>query len=104
MGTGVGATVGGVLTIVSWPAAVGAMLIAALVPTFLYIATPLAIGKLMAGANGGTAAAWGGLSHMATGAQHVSRGVQVASSLHAAATGKTASTEGSVQRPPNPIV
>ena len=104
MAGGVTAGVAGVLTVVSWPAAVGAMLIAALVPTFLYIATPMAIGKLMEGANAGTAAAWGALSHMSQGAQHASRGAQVASSLRAAATAKIPSSEGSIPRPPNPIV
>lgn len=104
LATGVGATVGSVLTVVAWPAAIGTMLCAALVPTFLYIATPMAIGKLMAGANVGTAAAWGGLSNMATGTQHVSRGAQLASSLRTAGIGKSASTDGSIPRPPNPIV
>ncbi len=90
--------------LIGWPAAVGIMLVAALVPTFLYIATPMAIGKLMAGANAGTAAAWGALSNMSQGAQHASRGAQIASTLRTAATAKTGSTEGSIPRPPNPIV
>jgi len=94
----------GRLLIISWPAAVGTMLVAALVPTFLYIATPMAISKLMAGANAGTAAAWGGLSNMSQGAQYASRGAQIASTLRTAATAKTGSTEGSIPRPSNPIV
>ncbi len=103
LGAGVGATIGGILTVVGWPVAIGTMLVAALVPTFLYVATPMAITKLMAGANAGTAAAWAGLSNMATGAQHVSRSTQIASQLRSA-TSKTTSTEGSIPRPPNPIV
>ena len=113
MAAGVTAQVAGALAIVSWPAAVGAMLIAALVPTFFYIATPMIVAKLLAGANAGVAAAWGGLSNMAQGAQHVTRGgvaiqqMQMASSLRSAGnqTGaqNTAFIGGKIERPPNPI-
>lgn len=103
-GSGGGALVAAGKLLISWPAAVGTMLVATLVPTFLYVATPMAIGKLMAGANAGTAAAWGGLSNMSQGAQHAARGAQIASQVRAAATAKTASTEGNIPRPPNPIV
>ncbi len=46
LGGGGGALVAAGKLLISWPAAVGIMLVAALVPTFLYIATPMAIGKL----------------------------------------------------------
>ena len=116
LSAGVGAGIAaGPLAIVSWPAAVGTMLIASLVPTFLYLATPIAVATLMSGANAGAAAAWGGLSNMAQGAQHVTRGstalqnMRIASSLRGSSGEKndsknSDSTGGKIERPPNPIV
>ncbi|PWU10194.1 MAG: hypothetical protein C5B47_02525 [Verrucomicrobia bacterium] len=115
LASGTGALAGVAASAFSWPAALGAMLVACLVPTFLYIATPMAIAKLMAGANAGTAMAWGGLSNMASGAQYASRGSEAIKGMQAMraakqATGKEASAEkaststgGTVERPPNPI-
>jgi hypothetical protein len=112
LSAGIGAPLAGVTAIVSWPAAVGTMLIAALVPTFFYLATPMAVSALMSGANAGAAAAWGGLSNIAQGAQHVTRGgaalknMQMASGLRGPGNQpgtSTGSTGGTIPRPPNPI-
>ncbi len=112
LSAGLGAGAAGLATIVSWPAAIGTFLMAAFVPTFFYIATPMAVSALMSGANAGAAAAWGGLSNMAQGAQHVARGGQVLQKMHAASSLRgsgnqpgtsTASTGGEISRPPNPI-
>ncbi len=104
LASGVGALRAGMLTIIGWPAAIGTMLVAALVPTFLYAATPMAIAKLMEGANAGAAAAWGGLSNMGQAAQQISRGATAVQQMQQAAATKKVVTEAKVERPPNPIV
>ena len=115
LSAGIGAGAAGVLAIVSWPAAIGTMVIAFLVPTFFYLATPIAVASLMSGANASTAAAWGGLSNMTQTSQHFSRGgealqkMRMASSLRGSSGEKNDSknpenTGGKIERPPNPIV